>query len=448
MRENKVKILIVLMCLTAAVFLSGCILRISADNLYRLPELSEDYLRLQGHINAILNDGAEFSAPISGPNRQSVQLKDINGDGINEVIAFFTIPGESTLKIYIFEMVAGDYVVAEIIVGAGTAIESIRYVDMDGDGFLEIIVGWQLGDALKHMEIYSLIDFNAVLLESAEFEGIIVFDITGDNQDDVIVFRLPTMENNAVAQVFHMTPEREIITSKTNLSAGVETITRVMRGMLIDNVPGIFIEGEGSFENGSFVTDILAFRQDSIINISLREQSGVSDETVRQRRILSADINGDGIIKVPIPRRLRSQSETAYYAMDWFSFDSRGHSRLALATFHNPTDEWFFILPLDWRGRVAVRREDAVPGERTVIFSFIEGEDEPFEDFLKIFRLTGDAREDRSRLPGRVRLVSEGISVFAFQMLVPQDSFGLTINEGVIAGNFRLIFTDWLAGTF
>jgi len=449
LKASKGKILIVIiLSILASLFLSGCLLRISADDLYRLPQVSEDYLRLQGHINTVLGEGAEFAPPISGPNRQSVQLKDIDGDGINEVIAFFRIPGDSTLKIYFFEMVDGDYSIAMIIEGAGTAIESIRYVDMDGDGTMEIIVGWQLGDALKHLEIYSAIDFSPKVLYSAEYEGITIFDINADRNDDIIAVRLPTTDSSAVAQVFTLNEDREINTSKVYLSTGIETISRVIRGVLIGGEPAIFIESEGRFDEGSFVTDIIAFRNDEFTNISRRELSGVSEQTVRQRRILSADINNDDIIKVPTPRRLMVGSETAHYVMDWYSFAINGASRLEMTTYHNPTDEWFLIIPLDWRDRVAIHREDVVSGERTVVFSYISGEDRPLEDFLSIHRLTGDAREARAALPGRIKLLSEGTSIYVFELLAPEDSFGLTFNEETIAENFRLIFSDWLAGTF
>jgi hypothetical protein len=318
---------------------------------------------------------------------------------------------------------------------------------MDGDGVMEIIVGWQLGDALKHMEIYSIKDFHAVLLQTAEFEGITVYDLNGDGNDDVITVRLPSQDSGAVAQIFSLMPDGEIVTAQARLSNGIEVISRVMRGALIDGVPAIFVESEGRFDEGGFVTDICAFRNGDFVNISIKGLSGVSEETVRHRRILSADINNDGILKVPIPRRLRAQSETAYYAMDWYSFNSNGASRLALTTYHNHTDEWFLILPLDWRGRVSVRREDVVTGERTVIFSFIAGEEGPFEDFLKVYRITGDAREERARLPGRARLISEGNAVYAFELLAQPNSFGLTFSERLIRDNFRLIYSDWLAGT-
>lgn len=438
-----------LLVMFTAVALSGCLLS-SADELYSLPQVSEEYLRLQWHINTVLNQGAVLSPPSGGPNRQSVQLRDFDGDGINEVFAFFSIPDDSPLKVYIFKMIDGDYAVTEIIEGVGTGFESVRYVDMDGDGCMEIIIGWQMGAALKHMSIYSIKDFHSIMLGSAEYEGITVYDLNGDGSDDIITVRLPSQESGAVAEAFSLTPDVEIVSKEARLSNGIETITRVLTGRLIDGVPAIFVESEGKFDQGDLVTDICVYKDGSFSNISVKGPSGVSEETVRATvrfRILSSDINKDGIIKVPMPRLLRAQSERAYYAIDWYSFNSRGFSRLALTTYHNNSDEWFLILPYDWRGKVSVRREDAVTGERTIIFSYIVSEDGPYEDFLKVYRITGDAREERARLPGRVMLISEGMAVFAFELLAPPDSFGLTFSETLIRQNFRLIYSDWLAGT-
>ena len=433
----------------AIVLISGC-LRISADDLYRLPQISEEHQRLQADLDLILFEGAEYSAPRSGQNRQSIQLHDLDGDGIDEVLAFFSVPSDSALKIYIFQMLEGDYVIAEIIEGVGTAFDSVRYLDMDGDGVMEIVVGWQMGDALRHMSIYSIKDFHSVLLAGEEYYILAEYDLDADGNAEIITIRLPSQEAGAVAEVFALMPDGEIVQYKTRLSNGIETIARVLPGRLVDGVPAIFIESEGKFENGDLVTDICVFQNGIFSNISVAVPSGVSEETVRETvrmRILSSDINKDGIVKVPIPRLLKAQSETAYYAIDWYAFSSKGIGKLSLTTYHNNTDEWFLVLPFDWRGKVSVRREDVVAGERTVIFSYIVGEEGPYKDFLKVYRITGVAREERARLPGRVVLVSEGAAVFAFELLASPDSFGLSFNEALIEENFRLIYSDWLSGT-
>ena len=70
-----------------------------------------------------------------GGNLPPVQMKDLDGDGVDEVLAFFRINSEDRpLKIYIFRVQGDDYVQAALIDGAGTSFHSVRYEDMDGDG--------------------------------------------------------------------------------------------------------------------------------------------------------------------------------------------------------------------------------------------------------------------------------------------------------------------------
>jgi len=439
------KIILVLFIAIAAMLLSGC-LSISADELYSLPEVSAEYLRLQAHINVLLNQGAEFAPPTGGPNRQAVQLRDLNGTGTNEVIAFFSIPGESALQVYIFEYVDGDYTVADIIEGVGTEIESVRYVDMDGSGTMQLVIGWQMGVALKYMTIYSMMGFHhQSLVSGVEYSEIAVYDTTGDGTDDVIVFMLPTQETGATAAVFSLMQDGEVIKEEVRLSGGIDTISRIFTGKLIDGSPAIFVDSEGSFENGSLVTDVLARYRGEFLNISMNSSNTVSDNTVRNR-MASSDINRDGIIKVPTLRLLIAQSETEYYAIDWYGFLSSGQNRLMLTTYHNTFDEWFLILPFDWREKVSIRREDAVPGERTIIFSYFGEVADAHEDFLKIFKLSGENVHERANQGNRIELMVEGATAYAFEIIAPPDSFGLTFNETVIKENFRLIYSEWLTG--
>jgi len=440
------KILISSLLTVMVILLTGC-LRITADELYSLPEVSEEYLRLQAHINVLLNQGAEFAPPTRGPNRQAVQLVDLNGTGTSEVIAFFAIPGESVLRVYIFELIDGDYTVVETIEGVGTEIESVRYVDMDGDGVVELIIGWQMGPALRYMSIYSISNFHSELLVSGvEYSEIAVYDIAGDGTDDVVVFRMPTHDAGAVAELYSLMQDGEPIRQQARLSNGIESISRILTGRLIDGSPAIVVDSEGAFENGSLVTDIFAMHMDNFTNVSLVTDSGISESTIRHR-MSSSDINKDGIIKVPMLRLLIAQSETEYFAIDWYAFRSSGFSNLALTTYHNNFDEWFLILPFDWREKVSVRREDAVPGERTIIFSYFADPEGPHEDFLKIYKLSGDNAEERAISGERIKLMTEGTSTYAFELVAPPNSFGITFNETLIANNFRLLYSDWLTGS-
>ena len=437
---------IIIIAVLTAVLLTGC-LNITADDLFSLPEIAPEHLRLQAHINILTNQGAEFAPPSRGPNRQAVQLVDLNGTGTSEVIAFFSIPEEGTLRVYIFEMYDGDYVVASTIEGIGTAIDSVRYIDMDGDGVKELVIGWQMG-ALRYMSIYTLQDFHVKeLVSRVEYSEIAISDITGDGTDDVIVFRLPTHDTGAIAEVYSLMQDGEVVREEARLSNAIESISRIQTGRLIDNSPAIFVDSEGTFESGSLVTDVLVMSPDGdFSNISLMSASGISESTVRHR-MASTDINKDRVIKVPSLRLLETQSETEYFAIDWYTFRNTSERVYSLTTYHNTFDEWFLILPIDWQENISVRREDSVPGERTIIFSYFDRVTSEHEDFLYVFRLSGENAIERATMGNRELLTTAGASTFAFEIVAPPDSFGLTFNDVVIRENFRLIYSDWLAGS-
>ena len=63
--------------------ISGCS-PIAIDELYSLPQPPEKYVQLQKLIDEEIAAGSEYSAPISGNYRQSVQLHDLDGDGQEE----------------------------------------------------------------------------------------------------------------------------------------------------------------------------------------------------------------------------------------------------------------------------------------------------------------------------------------------------------------------------
>ena len=70
--------------------LGGCATNVSTDKLYALPSLPAEYASLEAEINALLSDGAEHAAPISGSNLQSVQMVDLDGDGRQELTVLYS----------------------------------------------------------------------------------------------------------------------------------------------------------------------------------------------------------------------------------------------------------------------------------------------------------------------------------------------------------------------
>ena len=101
--KRKGMVLLLLLALT----LSGCQMQ-SVRQMYRLPKRSESYMGLQSAIDSAMQ-GLEFSAPLSGENRQTVQMADLTGDGLPEYLLFAKGNTEKPLQILILSETDSEY---------------------------------------------------------------------------------------------------------------------------------------------------------------------------------------------------------------------------------------------------------------------------------------------------------------------------------------------------
>ena len=140
-----------------SLLLSGCMFTTPETSLYRLPKLAGEYESLESQIDALLTNGAEYAAPTSGSNLQSVQMIDLDGDGSEEAVAFFRRASDKKpMKIYIFKANGDSYEQYACIEGTSTLIYSVNYADLDGDGRREILVGYRSSSDVQGLSIYPM----------------------------------------------------------------------------------------------------------------------------------------------------------------------------------------------------------------------------------------------------------------------------------------------------
>ena len=186
------------------VLLGGCSFN-SPEDLYTVPKAAEDYTNLQMEIDKVRNANAEYAGPLTGSYTQPVQLMDLDGDGVQEAVAFFrttAVDNSPPLKIYIYHQTEeGQYAVQTIIEGEGTAINSISYVDLDGhtgpngETDRELVVSWRLSDQMYRLMAYSVSGGEAnVVLPAVSYTEYTLMDMDKDNQQEIVVLNLNTVE--------------------------------------------------------------------------------------------------------------------------------------------------------------------------------------------------------------------------------------------------------------
>lgn len=458
----KKRIVNIVLVLGLLLLLSGCLSQ-NGEEFYALPQLPQDYLALQETIDRVIKEiGAEYAAPASGSNSQNIQLQDLDGDGKRETaVAFFRVSNaEKPLKIYFFRQnpITEEYETAWIIEGEGTGIYSISFDNLGGTVDDEVIISWQIGTKVQSLTVFSLQrGGNAVELMRSGYSKCSVMDIDRDNEKELILLQLDTVENNSSAELYDYDNGQMVMKSTTLLSLNITAIQSAKAGLLNDLSPALFVSSDFG-ENGGRVTDVLILREDALYNLTMNESNGMSSGTVRYYTAFAdangRDINNDGILELPMPEALPVVKESGIplYVLNWLQFGPDGSTYAAASTFHCYDDGWYLILPESWKGNVAAARRDSsgstAGSERAVTFYHCyttlneEGEEQiNLEEFLTIYRLTGTNRYFRASLEGRSVIFESEDVIYAAQFREIEWEHGL--DKDALLERFYRIDVDW-----
>ena len=136
MKHTAKKCILLLAGLALAAVLSGCtFFDSSVEQLFTLPRMAEEYTGLSQQIDSLIDQGYEYASPSGGRNIQSVQMVDLEDDGIQEALVFLRRSSdEKPLKIMVFRLEGDTYRCFCTIESSGSAVDSVYYQDLNGDG--------------------------------------------------------------------------------------------------------------------------------------------------------------------------------------------------------------------------------------------------------------------------------------------------------------------------
>lgn len=443
----KKKLLFLLLAAAAPLLLAGCMMSASVDDLYALPQLPGEYTALRTRLSEILALGAEYSAPQTGANLPPVQLVDLDGDGVDEALAFFRISSEERpLKIYIFRAEGDGYQQAAVIDGSGTAIHSVRYEDMDGDGVREILVSCQVSAEVRTIAVYSVKNLEPAPLVRTSYARYEVVDLDGDDSQELVVLRSDDTEGGlSLADYYDWDSEKSglQLQSTARLSAPVASLQGMQTGRLREGETAVFVTSRvsGASDASNVVTDILMYRRPELVNIVLSEDTGVSTEISRylSSQIYPTDITGNGATAVPRPARLVSDSkESEYWKIYWRYYDTDGSGEMEALTYHNTADGWYFLIPEDWDGHFTVRQVNASAAVHATEFYSVRG-GSVGDKLLTIYTLTGTDREVQAGKPDRKMLRTRGETLYVISYADAYGDWTYAVSEEKVSDSFKLI---------
>ena len=433
---------ILLLCaLLFTLLLTGCAMR-TVEEMYALPKRSEEYKELQAAIDTAMY-GMTFSSPQSGENQQTVQMADLNGDGLDEYLVFAKGATEKPLQVLVFQQdESGKCRTLDTIGFNGQAFEQVEYVDFDDRPGKELIVGFQVSDqVLRSVAVFTFRNGSAELLLMNGYSKMLPCNLSG-GRSELMVLRPGEEENERGMAVLYSYRDGQIVRSvETELSEHPSRIRRITTGKLQDDVPAVFVTSSSG--DNTIVTDIFAVKDGEFTNVSFSTEADTSIGTLLNYYVYAEDIDADGILELPGLITMKPvgswREDEQKFLLRWYSLDSEGWELDKMYTFHNYLGGWYLQLDGAWASRLTVEQEHGC-------YSFYVW-DESYQMATPLFTLYVFTSVDRDELAsqnGRFPLYrSEGVA-YAAQLDIAAPEYDIT--EKSLQDSFHLIRQDWQTG--
>ena len=435
------RILAMLLVALTALFIAGCGMR-TVDEMYCLPKRSEEDSQLQQAIDQAMTD-LDYSAPVSGEHQQSVQMADLDGDKKQEYLVFTKGTSERPLRVLVFKEKNDEFMLLDTIVNTGSAFDRVEYVQMDGKGGAEIVIGRQISNQLvRSVAVYTYTDQGFQQILNTNYQKFLTVDMDSDGISDLFIFRPGTAENdNGIAELYYMNGDGMERGNEMSMSGPVDKLKRIMVGKLNDHRVAVY--AASSVDDNALITDVYALIDGKLKNISFSNESGTSVSTMRNYYVYAEDIDADGVVElpdlntfVPLPGADLTQR---YEMVRWYAMASDGTEVDKLYTYHNFIGGWYLELDPSLATHLTVNRKSGFEE-----FHIWDSSYQKTEKIFTIYTLTGKNRDEQVREGGYAVLLQTETVIYAVK--VEDAALNVDMTEEKLIRNFHMIHQVWNTG--
>lgn len=424
--------------------LSGCTIP-SGDELLAAPKPSKNYQTLQTELEKIQATQI-YAAPVSGENRSTVQLVDLDGDGVEEAISFFQQSGNSNeFAVYIHKKQGDTYVNTGSVQGSGTAIQSVEYPVITPDGRRGMVISWKLaGDGLGAATVC---DFDSacaprVLLET-EYSAMQLADLSGNGAKDLLL--LGTDEKGRrVARLYQYAAGELTLGGEVATSPEAVTVVRMKSGRVKDNVPAVFAE-QRTESGAGLTTDIFVFTDGTLRNLALDGEDTSARGTYRPILVYASDVNADGVTELPRAVLMAGYTDAAaadaVFMIDWYAYGVDGQPQKVKTTYQNVSEEWSFVIDDDWHDRITAAKTSENGLNATHFYQYLGGDQRL--PLFTIYCATGTLSDYYAARTDLIQLASTSKAVFFARIEDTAGRSDIPVSEDGIRERFSVIAQDW-----
>ena len=437
----KRRVLTALCAVLLAFALCGCdIFTADTAELLSPPELSGDISPIADAIAKSAGGQYTLKYPSNGNYRSAVVQNDIDGDGILEAFAFYSMKESDgdAANMYINVVVRRENewasAATQKIVAGG--VERIDFCDLDGDGVSEILVGWEIyGASEMQLAVYSFKNGELTQRTMQKYSRFVCCDLDEDGANEIFIIKFSSAEQINSASVYKLTEGGVTELYSCELDKTVQSVAEPVVSHLSSGKPAVYID---EIKGVGAVTEVLFVEKNQLVNPLMNPESQETLLTLRSAGIGARDINNDGIIEIPVQENVPSLTKSAVneklYLTNWCSYNGETLTNQMTAMI-NSNDGYYYVLSPKWTGQIAVLKD--TENHIREIYRY-DGETASAADMLVSFVTVklNDKELQKYLDEGFTEITQDEISVYLCK--IGETAAEQGINTDIVKQNFKL----------
>ncbi len=277
----------------------------SADSLLRPPKLTGENAALQEAFEKSVGTDISLYAPIAGENRTSYIFSDLNSDGVDEAVVFYSLnTNSSVVHMHLLTQKDDEWYSVADITGSGTDVYKVDFCNIDSSYNSEIAVIWSLDDSKreKTLSFYRIdsIDNSGVIASIAtiQISDCLFIDVDNDNSSELLYLYYSDASSpynlNARLIDYNESEKNFVPISEMAFRGEVSTLLQFSFDKEDNNYRFYF---ECLAPDNSVFTELMVYnREHGALFTPDYEGKYIVEYTRRPHRIFSTDFNKDGYL--------------------------------------------------------------------------------------------------------------------------------------------------------
>ena len=290
-------------------FLAVCCLLLSAcssfqpnlTDLMQSPKLTEEQAEIyEALTNAADVSDVQLKYPKSGDYRSAFVMFDLDADGEDEALVFYNMPSwGGNVRIMVLDHQQDEWVSVYDAVGEGTDVTEVDFQVLTASGRHCVLIGWEQGTSENtSISVYDYTGGQLRVLYESEYSQMLIEDLDQDGTKEILLGIFKASSKTGAIRLINDTEDGLQSASRVVMDSTITGFLGIKIGWLAQNQIAVFVDAYTS--STQIVTEIMVYTDDGKLRSLSSHYGGLDRPLLREVPVRCEDINGDGILEIPV----------------------------------------------------------------------------------------------------------------------------------------------------